>query len=195
MVNNWYAEKGAIPNEGLPMLDTKNQHDDLEVGRLLAGAAKTVARVRYCWLLTEAGSSIANARPMGRLLPAPDETNWTMRFVTDGRSRKAAEIRRGGRVELIFQSDGDDAFLTLIGNASLIERASEVDRLWKDSFAPYFPTAADRANAAFVEIDVARMELWIRGVTPEPFGLHPTTLERKGEGAWRLCDRAMAAVQ
>ena len=46
-----------------------------EVGRndvslLLAGAAKAIAGVRYCWLVTEAETGGANARPMGRLLPA-----------------------------------------------------------------------------------------------------------------------------
>jgi hypothetical protein len=30
------------------------------------------------------------------------------------------------------------------------------------------------------------MELWIRGVTPEPFGLRPTILERDDGGGWRL---------
>jgi hypothetical protein len=29
------------------------------------------------------------------------------------------------------------------------------------------------------------MELWIRGVTPEPFGLRATVLERDA-GGWRL---------
>ena len=39
----------------------------VQVGHLLAGAEKVVARVRYCWLLTEAETGGANARPMGRL--------------------------------------------------------------------------------------------------------------------------------
>ncbi len=30
------------------------------------------------------------------------------------------------------------------------------------------------------------MELWIRGVTPEPFAMQTTVLERDGGGAWRL---------
>ena len=50
----------------------------------------------------------------------------------------------------------------------------------------YFPSEQDRANAAFVEIETERMELWIRGVTPEPFGLDTTTLERDKSGNWRL---------
>ena len=50
----------------------------------------------------------------------------------------------------------------------------------------YFPTEQDRANAIFVEVDVERMELWIRGVTPEPFGLRATILERDAGRGWRL---------
>jgi hypothetical protein len=30
------------------------------------------------------------------------------------------------------------------------------------------------------------MELWIRGVTPEPFGLRATALERDADGGWRV---------
>jgi len=30
------------------------------------------------------------------------------------------------------------------------------------------------------------MELWIRGVTPEPFGLRATVLQRDTGGGWRL---------
>jgi general stress protein 26 len=172
------------------MSQAKGERNDVEIGRLLAGAAKTIAGVRYCWLVTDAASGIANARPMGRL--PSDENDWTIRFVTGGRSRKASDIRRAGEVGLIFQRDQDDAFVVLTGKATLIERASDVDRLWKAAYDAYFPNATERANAAFVEVDVARMELWIRGVTPEPFGLLPSVLERDAGSAWRLSDRTAA---
>jgi len=102
------------------------------------------------------------------------------------------DIRRAGNVGLIFQHDRDEAFVALIGRATLIEHGSEVRRLWKATYDAYFPSEADRANAAFVEVNVERMELWIRGVTQEPFGLHPTTLERDAGGTWRLSDRNAA---
>ena len=162
------------------------EHGNAEVGRLLAGAAKTIARVRYCWLVTAAGSGGANARPMGRLLHDPDEDEWKIRFVTDGRSRKASDIGRSGKVTIIFQDDPDDAFVTLTGSAALRRDASEVRRRWKRGYDAYFPSEEDRANAIFVEIDVERMELWIRGVTPEPFGLRTTVLAREGRGPWQL---------
>jgi general stress protein 26 len=74
----------------------------------------------------------------------------------------------------------------LIGAATLRESASEVRRRWKAAYNVYFPSEQDRANAAFVEIETERMELWIRGVTPEPFGLHTTILERDASGNWRV---------
>jgi hypothetical protein len=56
----------------------------VQVGHLLAEAEKVVARVRYCWLLTAAETGGANARPMGRLLPGPNEDDWIIRFITGG---------------------------------------------------------------------------------------------------------------
>ena len=156
------------------------------MSRLLAGAAKAIAGVRNCWLVTQADTGGTSARPMGRVPPDPDKNGWNIRFVTGGRSRKASDMRRAGTVGLIFQRDQDDAFVVLSGSATLIEAAAEVRRLWKDAFNAYFPGEADRTNATFVQVNVERMELWIRGVTPEPFGLRPTVLARDAGGIWRL---------
>src|SRR4051794_14905665 len=109
------------------MLRTNVERVAVEVGRLLAGATKTIRDVRYCWLVTTDGGKV-NARPMGRLLHDPDEDEWTIRFVTDGRSRKAYHMQRAGEVALVFQDDPNDAYVTLIGKAALRSDASEVHR-------------------------------------------------------------------
>ena len=67
-----------------------------------------------------------NPVPMGRLLHDADEDEWKIRFLTDGRSRKAADMRAHRQVTIIFQHAPDDAFVTLIGKATLHESASEV---------------------------------------------------------------------
>jgi general stress protein 26 len=171
------------------MSRVEDDRDGLEVIRLLAGAAKTVANARYCWLATTTENGGASARPMGRLPPDPGEDAWTIRFVTDGRSRKASDIRRTGKVAIIFQHDADDAYVTLTGAAALRRGASEVSRRWKGAYNLYFPGEQDRANAAFVEIEAERIELWLRGVTREPFGSYPAILERDASGDWRLIPR------
>jgi general stress protein 26 len=162
--------------------------DAVDVSRLMAGAAKTMHTARYCWLATATESGIPHVRPMGRVLNDPGEDEWKVRFLTDGQSHKAADMRRASEVTILFQHDPDLAFVSLIGKATLHENASETRNRWKPAYNVYFPSEADRANAIFVEVEIERMELWIRGVTPEPFGLRATVIERDADG-WRLIGR------
>ena len=167
------------------MLETKTKPDAVDVSHLLDSAAKTMRSARYCWLATATEAGAPHVRPMGRVLNDPGEDQWKIRFLTDGRSNKAAHMRRASEVSILFQHDPDLAFVTMIGKAALHENASETRGRWKPAYDVYFPSEADRANAIFVEVEVERMELWIRGVTPEPFGLRATVLERDA-GGWRL---------
>jgi general stress protein 26 len=176
------------------MSRAEDEREKAGLRRLLVGAAKTVAGARYCWLATTAEHGGTNARPMQRLPCDPSEDDWTLRFVIDGRSRKASEIRRVTRVAVVFQQDTDDAFVTLIGAATLREDTAAVRQRWKNAYNVYFPSEEDRASAAFVEIVADHLELWIRGVTPEPFGLRPTILERNASGDWRLTSGDCNAV-
>jgi general stress protein 26 len=169
------------------MVEMSNADDGTEardVARMLAGAQKLVAGVQYCWLVTGGGES-PWGRPMGRILSSEGNDDWTIRFLTDLRSRKIVDLRNTSTVGLIFQDGGDDAFASLTGAVRLIEDVSEIQALWKeDAYAGYFPTEKDRANAGFIEVRIHRMELWIRGVTPEPFGRRATALQRDPKGAW-----------
>jgi general stress protein 26 len=167
------------------MLATKPKPDAIDVGLLLEGAAKAMRSARYCWLATAAEAGAPHVRPMGRVLNDPGEDEWKIRFLTDSRSHKAADMRRASEVTILFQHDPDLAFVSLIGRATLHEDASETRSRWKAAYDVYFPSEADRANAIFVEVEIKRMELWIRGVTSEPFGLRATVLERDA-GGWRL---------
>ena len=169
------------------MREANDKSDALDVSGLLAGASRTIESVRYCWLVTAAEDGFANLRPMGRLVHGAGggENKWTIQFITDGRSRKSADMRRDGRVAIIYQHDPDDAFVTLIGKATLHESEAEVRKRWKRAYDALISTEEDREHAIFVEVDVERMELWIRGVTPEPFGFRTTTLERDAGRGWR----------
>jgi general stress protein 26 len=171
------------------MLETIDKPDAVEVGRFLAAAAKTVASARYCWLATAAEAGAPSIRPMGRIVRDAGEDEWTIRFLTDGRSRKARDMRRAGEVTVLFQHEPDLAYVTLTGQAALHDNQAEVRERWKDAYNVYFRSETDRANAIFVEVDAQRIELWVRGVTPEPFGLQATVLERDAGGGWRAIAR------
>lgn len=168
------------------MPETENASD---IDRYLAAAAVTISKAPLCWLATERGSGGApRPRPMGRLPPAPGDDAWTLRFITDARSDKAADIRRAESVALVFQRDAEDAFVALSGRARFGDRPAATGK-WIPGYDPFFPTEEDKANAIFLTVEAARLDLWIRGITPEPFALKTTTLEREDGGGWRLATR------
>ena len=163
-----------------------DERDSAEVGRLVEGAAATIAKVATCWLASAGRTGVPRMRPMGRLPPKAGDEAWTFRFVTDGRSGKAANIRRAGKVVLVFQREAEDAFVAVTGAAQLEEDQTEVRRRWKRAYDPFFPTEADKEAAVFLTVEAERLDLWIRDLTPEPFGLKTTTLERAPSGGWRF---------
>jgi general stress protein 26 len=153
--------------------------------RLSASVEKIIAGPVYCWLVSRTKEGV-RSRPMGRISAGQGEDAWTLRFLIDRRSRKAEEVRRSDRVALIFQKDDEEAYISLEGSARLIEAKQDVQALWNDEVCGrHFPTDDDRVNAGFIEVKVTHMELWIRGLTPEPFGLRPAILERDSDGSWR----------
>ncbi len=103
------------------MSQAQDGHND-EVRRLLAGAARAIARRA---LVLADNTSDARGRPRqcadrwDRRRASSTKDEWTIRFVTDGRSRKASEIWRAGKAAVIFQHETDDAYVALTGSAAL----------------------------------------------------------------------------
>ena len=160
--------------------------DSVDVKALLGAAAGKIRKVRYCWLLTSPGEGGIRPRPMGRLPRDPGDDEWRLRFITDGRSPKVADMRRENRVCVIFQHDLDDVFVAVAGIASLLEGKPEIRKRWTSAYDAFFPAGPDQSSAVFVTIDAIRVELWIRGVTAEPFGLRTTVIERDATRGWQL---------
>jgi general stress protein 26 len=156
------------------------------VHRMLAAARETIGKVRYCWAVTASEYGGANARPMGLIPGLPGEDEWTVWFLTSDNSRKAAEIRRDRRITIAYQQDSDDAYVTLVGWAALVEDRSEIRSRWQERWNVYFSSGAEDPNAVFIRIEVDRIELWVRGVTPEPFGLRPSVLHRDSANCWNV---------
>ena len=62
-----------------------------QIERLLDAARRTMAEVRYCWVVTAAGGGGANARVVKAFPSADGEDPWTRWFLTMRTGRKSAE--------------------------------------------------------------------------------------------------------
>jgi general stress protein 26 len=159
---------------------------DEEISLWLMAARETIANVRHCWLATQALDGGANARAV-RIHPgAPRSDDWTRRFICRRDSRKVSEMRQDPRVTLAFQADTGDAYIALGGLAELIDDRSEMRTMWPAGADKLFPDGFADSHMIVVRVDVARIEVHVRGVTREPFGHGRYMVERDSSSGWRF---------
>jgi general stress protein 26 len=152
------------------------------VQEMLEGATTVIRQARFCWLVSENYDSNPAVRPMGHILEADEHLQ--VQFITDTRSRKAEQIWSNGRVQLLFSRESADAFVILAGDALVVTDREAIAPRWKRSYDQCFPTDEDRLHAAFIEVRPRVLKLWIRGVTPEPYGVRPTVLRCSRGSEW-----------
>ena len=166
------------------VLDATAEPEQIE--RLLGAARRTIAGVRYCWAVTAAEDGGANARIVLPFAGAHGEDEWTRWFLTKRGSRKAAEIGRSGRITLAYQHDSGDAYVALAGRAIVVEDQATLRHYWQPTWDAFFPAGFAESNMVAVMLEVERIEIHARGVTPEPFGFGRTLIERDRDGSWGL---------
>jgi hypothetical protein len=82
----------------------------MSADNLLWLARETVNAVPTCLAVTIDGNGDANARAINTS-KLTDE--WTVRFMTDRRTRKFGEIVRTGRMTLVYYHQAGSAYVTL----------------------------------------------------------------------------------
>jgi general stress protein 26 len=153
---------------------------------LLQIAREIVASVPACMAITVDRNGDANARVVN---PHSLSDTWTVRFATDRRSRKSAEIEHSGRLTLAYQHDAGGGYVSLIGHATISEDVAAKIARWNTLADKWFPGGPTDPNVVYVDFTAERIELWSapQGVVPDPVrGLWAAVLVRGGSG-WVQC--------
>jgi general stress protein 26 len=145
---------------------------ETQIMQFLAAARETIAAVPICWLATRSLEGGTNARAVNSRAGAPGSDEWTRRFLVRRGSRKVAEMRQAPSVTLAYQHPSGDV--------------AEMRTIWSSDLDAHFPPGFADANMIVVRLDVDRIEVHVRGLTPAPFGHGRTLLERQGAGIWRF---------
>src|SRR5258708_6974678 len=163
------------------------QFESQAVEQILQVAKETIAKVPYCWVVTADQRGGANARVVQPFFSELDQGGWVVRFVTSGRSRKAAEIASSRRITLGYQYDAELAGVTLAGSASIIDDRGYLRDIWRNEWNAFFPKGPSDVDAVIVEVTVERIEVWnlVRRIAAPPNGLQAATLQRAASGGWR----------
>jgi general stress protein 26 len=163
------------------------QFESQTVEQILLVAKEITAKVPYCWAVTADQRGGANARVVQPFFSQLDQDGWVVRFLTSGRSRKAAEIASSARITLGYQYDPDQAYVTLVGAASIIDDRGCLQDKWRAEWNVFFPKGPSDVDAVIVEVTVERIEMWnlVRKIAAPPNGLRAATLQRAASGGWQ----------
>ena len=158
---------------------------EAQIVTFLAAARETIAAVPICWLATRSLEGGTNARAVNSSPGTPGSDDWTRRFLVRRSSRKVAEMRAAPSVTLAYQHPSGERYIALGGRAAIIEDVAEMRTLWPGELDARFPAGFADANMIVIRVDVDRIEVHARGLTPEPFGHGRTLLAREQAGSWR----------
>lgn len=159
---------------------------DAQIAEFLAVAKQTLVETPLCWLATRALDGGTNARAVNSTAGPPGSDEWARCIVVRRSSRKVAEIREESRVTLAYQHPSGDRFVALGGRATIIEDVHEMRARWSHDLDRQFPPGFAEANLIVLQVDVERIEVHFRGLTPEPFGAGRTLLERRPNDSWEF---------
>jgi general stress protein 26 len=107
-------------------------------------------------LVTHTGEHGFHARPMAIADVEDDGRLW---FITSADTAKVHEIAMDSHVHLIAQN-GNSAFLSLTGRASLIGDREKIAHLWKEPFRVWFPKGKDDPDIELIAVRPERGEFW-----------------------------------
>ena len=159
---------------------------ETQIGQFLAAAREIIADVPICWLVTRSLEGGTNARAVKASAALPGADEWSRRMLVRRSSRKVAEIRAVPLVTLAFQHPSGERWVALGGRVRIVDDLAQVRSLWPQDRDGYFPPGFADAHMTVLETQADRIEVHVRGLTPEPFGSGRTLLERQPNGAWRF---------
>jgi general stress protein 26 len=151
---------------------------------LLTLARKLIGEVSFCVAATQGDGGDANARIVQ---PRPLSAAWTVDVLTNRRCRKAREVERTGRMALLYQHERDRSYVSLVGNAHVIDDVDFKRSVWTDAHYRWNPGGPEDPATIYLRLVTQRIELWsaVHEVTPEPIGYSAAVLLHDGAG-WRV---------
>ena len=165
----------------------------MDATELLRIARATIDAVPTCLAITVDRNGEANARAVNTSKLTED---WTLRFMTDRRTRKFSEIARTGRLTLIYSDVAGGAYVTLIGQATIADDPEVKQRIWQPASFKWHPGGPTDPNVVIVEFTAERIETWNtpQGIVPDPTqGLWAAVLIREDWG-WRYAGSTQDAA-
>ena len=129
-------------------------HKDFSKEELTTAARDIIEGAGTCALITLDASGLPSVRVMDPFLPESDFTIW---FGTNPKSRKVNQIKNNPKVTLYYLEKNSSGYVVIHGTAKLVNDQSEKDKWWKPEWDAFYP---NNTNAyQLIKVSPQRMEV------------------------------------
>ncbi len=120
--------------------------------------AKLIKGIKVAMLTTVTDDGSMRSRPMATQTKDFDREHlW---FFTKRSSPKSHEIESHHEVHLSYASPEDHRYVSVTGNAQLVDDKAKMQELWSPVHRAWFPDGLDDPDLALLRVDVQRAEYW-----------------------------------
>jgi general stress protein 26 len=139
---------------------------------LLAAARDVMQTARYCAFITFGPDGRAQARAVDAFAPEDDMTVWV---ATRPATRKVAEVRKDPRVTLYYYEPKGPGYVTLLGDAQLVDDPAEKAKRWKEEWAAFYSDRNRGADYVLLRVRPRRLEVvsYGKGLLGDPATWRP----------------------
>lgn len=147
-----------------------------ERAKIVAAAKDVMHKARYCALVTIGDDRYAQARVVDPLAPEEDLTIW---IATNPVTRKVGQIRKNPRVTLFYFDSVGLGYVTVLGEAELINLSSEKAKHWKEDWTPFYKNKNRGTDFLLIRVRPRRLEVisFAHGITGDPKTWRPATID------------------
>jgi len=129
-------------------------HKDYSEEVLTKAAIDIIEGAGTCALITLDASGLPSVRVMDPFLPESDFTIW---FGTNPKSRKVNQIKNNPKVTLYYLEKNSSGYVVIHGTATLVNDQSEKNKWWKTEWDAFYPNNTDAYQ--LIKVSPQRMEV------------------------------------
>jgi len=127
-----------------------------EAPGVLEVARGVVERAGYCALVSQGPDGRAESRIVD---PFPPGADWTVWIATKPVTRKVEQIRKDPRVTLFYWDAGSLAYVTLLGDATLVDDPAEKAKRWKPAWKAFYEDENRGDDYLLIRVVPRRLEV------------------------------------
>jgi len=137
---------------------------------LLNAAREIMTSATSCALITVDQEGCPRVRAMDPFIPESDFTVW---FGTNAKSRKVDQIKKNPKVTLYYLEDGDSGYVMIHGKAQLIDDQKEKDKRWKEEWEAFYPNKSKEYLLIKVTPEWLELISYSHGIVGDPVSWEP----------------------